>query len=756
MQPCDDAQPIEYITPDQPGGIPGWKFGIPVIRLFTCGLLTIEILQEVPGGDPKQARYSPIPAECLRGAGPAPACKLLKLLTSRPERYAPKDWLMTHLREGKDPDQSITPRRLENIVSTLRKLVCLPSGKRLQDLLTYERATHESGDGYRLAGYPTVWVDADALAWNVKHACLKEQFHDDAFSYWQRAYELASRGPFLLDEGSSDWARKRRREVQDHSRQSIHALTRLLLKRYGEAAEEEVIRILSAYRRSHPADEDLVRPLLHVLAKRGRYGEVIEHYESLERSLEARGLTKEGKERTPSRLTQEIVDYARLKLREGSQATLPPVSVLRTISSVSSIVQQTAHQEETLWRTGKLITSSREDAPSMFLTRSDELRQLASTPSMLHALETGSSYASSPLFALGIKLLSLAQQQEARLPQEFLQRVVLALESHQAVLQGPYSRRDAITLLASFSAGLLNDMRSTTHWQAEDILTLCSAGVVACWKLFWEGDFEEVEKALPIYLARLAPLTHAANPCQKRAASLVSQTHQIASLLVLERQAFDLALMHCKQAFFYGDLAEDPQLQVAALIRQANIYFYRKHPEHLLQTYQHALEYVKGISPLLRSRVYSGLSSAQAELGQKQEALRFAGLAQEEFPSHPEDDPAFLYTNTTRYILHFNEASAYLHFQQPHLAWEALHHAAVFVPNEVTPRGMELQNHRVIISVALGNLEQSTAYFERAVESGRTLGSDLHQNEARDIYQQMQIRWPQERRVKQLEMLFPH
>ncbi len=324
MQQPDDDQPIEYITPDQPGGIPGWREGIPVIRLFTCGLLSIEILQEVPDGDPALARYEPLPAERLRGAGPAPACKLLKLLCSRPERYASKDWLMTHLREGKDPDQSITPRRLENIVSTLRKLVCLPSGKRLQDLLTYERATHESGDGYHLVGYPLVWVDADALAWNVKQACLKEQFHDDALLYWHRAYELASRGTFLLDEATSDWAKKRRREVQDHLRQSVHALARLLLKRYGESAEEEVIRILSAYRRSHPADEDLVRPLLHVLAKRGRYGEVIEYYESLERSLEARGLTKEGKERTPSRLTQEIVEYARLKLREGATTKLAP------------------------------------------------------------------------------------------------------------------------------------------------------------------------------------------------------------------------------------------------------------------------------------------------------------------------------------------------------------------------------------------------------------------------------------------------
>jgi tetratricopeptide (TPR) repeat protein len=754
QQQSDDAHSIEYITPDQPGGIPGWHEGIPVIRLFTCGLLSIEVLQEVPGGDAQEARYEPLPAERLRGAGPAPACHLLKLLVSRPERYASKDWLMTHLREGKDERECITPRRLENIVSALRKLVCLPSGKRLQDLLTYERATHESGDGYHLAGYPLVWVDADALAWNVKQACLKHRFGDDPCPYWQRAYELASRGTFLLDEPSSEWARKQRREVQDHLRQSVHALARLYLSRFGEPAEEEVLRLLSAYRRGHPTDEDLLRLLLQLLTKRGRYGEVLEYYEALERGLAARGLTKDGKERTPHQLTQEIVDYARLKLREDRHTHLLPVSVLSALSpSVASIGQETEREEKIMWETNQLIGQSSGVSSLISLAHQDEKRQLSSPSPILPSLEEESWSASSPLFTLGIKLLALVQPQETGSSQEFLHHVARALESNKAV-QGTYSRRQTIALLASLSAGLLSDMRSTRQWQAEDILTLCSASIVVCWNLFWEGDFAEVEKVLPVYIARLAPLTQYALPYQRRAASLLSQAHQIASLLVLEHKDFGSALTHCKQAFFYGELAGDPHLQVAALIRQANIYFYWKCSEQLFHTYQRALEYLKDISPLLRSRVYSGLSSAQAELGQKQEALRWAGLAHEEFPSHPEDDPAFLYTNTTRYILHFNDSSAYLHFHQPQLAWEALRQAAVFVPNEVTPRGMELQNHQVIISIALGHLEQCTTYFERLVESGNTLGSNLHQNEARGIYEQMQAKWPQEHRVKQLETLF--
>jgi tetratricopeptide (TPR) repeat protein len=195
-------------------------------------------------------------------------------------------------------------------------------------------------------------------------------------------------------------------------------------------------------------------------------------------------------------------------------------------------------------------------------------------------------------------------------------------------------------------------------------------------------------------------------------------------------------------------------LQAAALIRQANTLFYRKRHLQILQTYQEALQYVADVSPLLKGRIYSGLASIQATVGQKQEALRHMKLAHEVFPEHPEGDPGFLYTNTTSYILHFNDACIHLDFAQPKEAWEALLLAGSFVPNEVSPRGMELQNHRVIISIALNELEQSCAYFEKAFVSGRTLGSDLHQSEAQSLYDQMQAKWPHEKDVKELVDLF--
>jgi WD40 repeat protein len=325
MQVHEESQGTDYITPDQLGGIPGWREGIPVFRIYTCGLFTIEMLVEVPGSDPAQARYTELPADRLFGRGPGSAQKAVKILISQEGRYATKDWLRTHLREGQEV--CATNKRLENILSYLRcHLLCLPSGKKLRDLVIYRRATTESGDGYQLAGYPLVWIDIEALAWNVRQACLKERFNEDALPYWEQAYQLSSRGTFLLEEPMSEWASRRREAVEDQMRQTVQALSRLYLARYGQAGEENVLHILLPYCRTHCQDEDALRSLLELLNKRGRYQEVLEWYTRLKDALAEVGADKTGKMRVPHQLTTEIADFARLKLREGGQILLPAAS----------------------------------------------------------------------------------------------------------------------------------------------------------------------------------------------------------------------------------------------------------------------------------------------------------------------------------------------------------------------------------------------------------------------------------------------
>ena len=176
-------------TPDQPGGTPDWNVSIPVIRISTCGPFTVEILEALPEGNAGRARYVELSPQLVREHD-GRALTLLRLLSNAEGRFVSKDTLITLLCGEKNT--SITTKTLQNIISSLRDLLALESNQKIPHLIVYVRGTRESGDGYRLAAFPLVWLDLDAIAWNIGQATLKQRFHDDPFPYWQRAYELAS------------------------------------------------------------------------------------------------------------------------------------------------------------------------------------------------------------------------------------------------------------------------------------------------------------------------------------------------------------------------------------------------------------------------------------------------------------------------------------------------------------------------------------------------------------------------------------
>jgi DNA-binding SARP family transcriptional activator len=327
----------DTLTPDQLGGVPGWNADIPAIRISTCGPFTVEILETLP--EDKPACYVELSPKRVREHD-GRALTLLRLLSNAEGRYVSKDQLMTWLCEGRKA--SITEKTLQNIISSLRDLLTLSNQKKIPDLIVYVKGTRESGDGYRLAAFPLVWLDSDAITWNIETATLKQRFNDDPFPYWQRAYQLASRGTYLIEEPLSDWANVRRQMIKDQLRQCVHALARLYLVRFGEVGEEEVMRMLLSYCRIDPLDEDALRSLLELLCKRGRYQEVLSWFGCLEDALDEAGLTKTGEVRTPHPSTAEIAAYAQLKLREEYQVKDEPLSLTPADGSVN-VASSTVH-----------------------------------------------------------------------------------------------------------------------------------------------------------------------------------------------------------------------------------------------------------------------------------------------------------------------------------------------------------------------------------------------------------------------------
>jgi hypothetical protein len=100
------------------------------------------------------------------------------------------------------------------------------------------------------------------------------------------------------------------------------------------------------------------------------------------------------------------------------------------------------------------------------------------------------------------------------------------------------------------------------------------------------------------------------------------------------------------------------------------------------------------------------------------------------------------------------EGLIYLNLKQPGKAWEALAEVDKATSALIVPDRVELTVRQARASVALGNLEQSEDYLQAAVASAKILGSQLRRSESYDIYQQMQEKWPNEQRVRELADLF--
>ncbi len=321
------------------------------------------------------------------------------------------------------------------------------------------------------------------------------------------------------------------------------------------------------------------------------------------------------------------------------------------------------------------------------------------------------------------------------------------------------TRRQALTLLSNLPVALLGltQKGSTVPLFAEELLPLCATSIPACWELYYDGGKTELERVLPVYLSKLSALAEQPSLHQKEAASFASQAYQLACILAKQQESFGPALDYSKRALIYARLAEDPNLQVATLIQQGDVFFARKRPVQTLQSYQETLPLLPRVFPLLRGRVYAGLAEACARRNQKEEAEHYMGMATENYPDHPEQDPAFLYSRHTHYSLYvYGKALAYLNLGQPKEALQSLVHVEkeILAPTKMRPQRVDLMIHQAATCVALGDLEQSCFYTQLAATSAQAINSHLRYNEAFDVYEHMQERWGSEKSVEALADLF--
>lgn len=290
--------------------------------------------------------------------------------------------------------------------------------------------------------------------------------------------------------------------------------------------------------------------------------------------------------------------------------------------------------------------------------------------------------------------------------------------------------------------------------RVEEILTLCASHIPLCCQLYFEGGQAEVERVLPYYITQLSTLARYPSSYQKRAATLLSQAHQLAALLAIQRQDYGAASTSARQARSYGEVAGDPNLQLTSSVRQAQVGFYLKRSRQSLLAYQAALQLAPQTSPLLQGRIYIGLAETYSRLKQEDEARHFLELARQVFPERAEDDPNYVYTHFSCPSTSLFEGMMHLNFEQPERAWQEFERVSRAIPQDPVPLRLELTVRQAATACALGELELTCQLLQTAVPLARTLGSPLRVDESYGVYERMLEKWDGEAHMQKLEELF--
>lgn len=352
---------------------------------------------------------------------------------------------------------------------------------------------------------------------------------------------------------------------------------------------------------------------------------------------------------------------------------------------------------------------------------------------------------------------SLSEETQDNATKETMETVEMNMKRRNLIIRALRTAGVTLTIPSLMHPGDLEHLVAVMNHPSQvdaPTLTYLESIIDSCWYLSNESKIAIVEQILPVYLPYMVTFAYQPSKYQRKAAYLASQGYILAA--EVDRGNIHAMQAYCQQAILYSQIAENYDIQVAALKQQATIYLVGNQPEEALLRYQKTLRWIKHVSPLLRSRVYLGLASAYARCQQKQEALRYLGLAHESFPAQPEKDPHYLYTVCSRAVLHLYEALTYTDLNQLKDAWESLIAVDGLHPKLPVPTStrIEFLNLQAKVAAAQGNMEMSTCYLRAGVDASSKQGYCLWQREAWNIYQEMEGIWPNEPQVHALRELF--
>jgi tetratricopeptide (TPR) repeat protein len=179
--------------------------------------------------------------------------------------------------------------------------------------------------------------------------------------------------------------------------------------------------------------------------------------------------------------------------------------------------------------------------------------------------------------------------------------------------------------------------------------------------------------------------------------------------------------------------------------------------------YERALAHAQDIPALQRSRIHAELAVVYGQLQREQDSLRSLGVAEELYPSEPEQDRSFLYAEFTPASLALEEGLAFFAlavvypdrgYQRRAMdTFDRVQAApATAVPDRIR---FEIVNHQAATSTLLNDLDTFGTYLADGIEGAHRLQSKQRHHEAMIGWRRALDTWPRERRLKDLSDRYP-
>jgi tetratricopeptide (TPR) repeat protein len=336
------------------------------------------------------------------------------------------------------------------------------------------------------------------------------------------------------------------------------------------------------------------------------------------------------------------------------------------------------------------------------------------------------------------------------------------------------TRRAAVRHLAllPIHALGLDALGATPSWAAEDVLTHCAAGIVACGHLA-KGQHEDMSFAyavLTTYLTPLKAIVAESAIHRKEASRLVAQALDIKAVLSVHREGPKRAASYGRQAAVYAKESEDISLRLMVLERLAWIYSCDKQEKLALETMLQAKSLLlqqqkKGlpIHSTIQSSVYGGVAKYQACNGQDEDALATLQDAYGTFFAQAEDNLA-AHADFNYSTLIFNDGFTHYHLGQYDQAFRVLEQAIDFktlapkVPASSVRVRIEIINHATLASLKspTKDMERSIHLWRAGIQGAIDLRSEQRFTESLTAYDIMQALWSGDKRIKELRELMRH